>query len=116
MGKLIFAGLVILISGTANAKSLQCKDIRDSAYLVTIDKQAGIIEAFNYDVLVDSIEGKFVECDDVGADRGAAIDYTVCEFVPKGSKKSIGTLTIDEDGFASYDMTIDDRRFRGSCD
>jgi hypothetical protein len=117
MNKVLMIGLTILIAGIANANTntLTCDDERDSSYQVKMDVSNGKIEIFKNGTWIDSENGRFEDCVLVDASLGAVLDSKICDFVRNGSKKSLGTITMREDGSNFYNMQLADRNFRGWC-
>src|SRR6218665_756360 len=114
MKTLLVIGLIVCASTAAQAAVLTCSDERDKSYEVKRDVAQGRIEVFASGSLIDSEKGSFKNCAVVGADRGAILDQEECEFIRVGGK-SLGTITIREDGSGYYNMDLADRNFRGWC-
>ncbi len=124
--KIIFSCLLVLssIPAMANKLVLECDDERE-ADLVTVlyvgknweqtpsKKDVKAIEIYQGGQLVDSERGYFKHTGCV--EEGVESVQCEFEFYREGEKKSLGTLTLNEEKVGRISMQLMDRQFHGNC-
>lgn len=106
---------VILFASIAQANVFECDDHRDTKYTVEMNLKKGLIKIFYNDELEAEVKGRFVDCVIRDEEYGFVEINKICEFKPKRSRESVGTVNIIENRYGRYHMELNDRRFQGNC-